>query len=268
MKRDIVSDVLGYIDDSYISEAANYSASQNNLDEKTIKRKRLFKVVLVAAMLMSLFAVTAVGVEMYVNSPQMAVEIAKKELAKMQDIGILSGDIVIENEPKIVEFEERKTKEGRIYNHLYSVRSLNGKYSVTFDVDTKDGIVRSFNIEAFGDESDERSDDREMELNGKVYYYYNNFDDIFDPTMTVDKFCIRLAKYWGFTGYTLSSTEDEFYGYDTEAPDGSALLSSICEGPYITVYFEGDQRNMPMYIELGRFPGRMFLVVGKGHLNG
>lgn len=272
MKREIISDALDCIDDGYISEAACYTFSPNNGKEKQTGTRKFIKIVLIAAVFMSLFAITALGVDSYVNSPQRAVEVAQQELKKMQELGLLSENIYIKDSPDVIrEFDEQRAYEdkfGRILNHRYAVRSNTDEYTVCFNVDTKDGKVRYFNVQAFGDEYDEKVEGREIEFGDRIYYYYDNFDDLFDPRITIDQFCSRLAKYFGFSGYRLSSTVDEFYGYNTDVPDGHALLSTICDEAYLTIYFDGDQRGVPMYVQINHLPGGLIMNVGVTHAKG
>ena len=286
MKREIVSDALNHIDESFICEAACFTPSESGGKEKQMNTRKLIKIVFIAAVLMSLMIVSAVAVEMLVYSPKKAVEVAQQELKKMQKIGLLSEELFIKDEPNnIFEFQEGlvtdsegKTSKfsGKIYNHHYSVRSWADKCSVDFDVDVKDGIVRSFHIEATGEETDNRVDDREFELNGKMYYYYDNYDDIFRPDMTIDEFCSLLAEYWGFNGYKLQFTKDQNFVYTNEnydsnyeaAPNGDELLSSLCCKDFLIVSFDGDKRGESVAISLMHFPGRISLNVGRQHVVG
>ena len=91
--------------------------------------------------------------------------------------------------------------------------------------------------------------------------------------MTIDRFCTLLAEYWGFTGYTIADTDDEyFYHQHFDAPDGSTLLKDLNadtnENYYLTVFFDGDQEGAPMYIQLHQFPGYVTLTLGTGHAVG
>ena len=88
----------------------------------------------------------------------------------------------------------------------------------------------------------------------------------------MDRFCTLLAEYWGFTGYRIADTDDDFYGEHWDAVDGSTLLRDLSSDTrgnyYMTVFFEGDQEGAPMYLQLAQFPGRVSLMLGTGHAVG
>lgn len=273
MKKEILSEAMNYLDDRYLLEAARLSSvSRGKEQTKTMKSRRILKITLIAAVLVSLFVGTAFAAALYINSPEQAVKVAQQELKKMQELGLLSRELSLEEEPdQVYEFpmeEGSKFFPGRIRNHRYSVRSWNDKYSLVLDVDTKDGKIRLFNIQAKGDETDEILAEKTWADDGSTYYWYNNFDDIFPADITIDTFCSLLAEYWGFSGYRLSGTQDGFYGYDTPVPDGSTLLRSICDEAYLTVFFEGDQEGIPMYVELNHYINSIGLTVGTSHTVG
>ncbi len=279
MKR-LISDALDFVDDSYIAEALQLSQPSEETEKggkiipmKKRKSGKIIKTALVAAIAACLLGVTAAAASYLIDSPEKALKTARLELATMQELGILSREISLSDEPNdIVELESYTDSHiypGRQFKSRYSVREWDGKYSVMLDVDMATGKVYNFTIEAKADENDEPLPDRVWESeNGDKNYYYSNFDDLFEPGTTVDVYCNALAEYWGYEGYTLSTTEDSFYGYDAEAPDGNTLLSEICDGAYLTVYFDGDENGAPMYIQLMRFPGRVCLMAGTNHAVG
>ena len=51
---------------------------------------------------------------------------------------------------------------------------------------------------------------------------------------------------------------------------GAKRLSELgkMENFYLTVYFEGDQKGAPMYVQVQRFPGQVSLFAGTHHLVG
>ena len=119
---------------------------------------------------------------------------------------------------------------------------------------------------AKADENDEKVE--RVCWNGEKAYYHANYDDIIPADMTVDKLCTLLGEYWGFTGYTLSGTKDGFYRYDTDVPSGDMLVSELGDEPYLTVYFDGDQSGVPMYIDLYGFivdGGGVYVNLGTNH---
>ena len=275
MKR-LISDALDFIDDSYIAEALQPSAETEkggNTSSVKAKKGKLFKIALIAAAVASLLGVTAAAASYLIDSPEKALKTARHELAAMQELGILSREISLSDEPNdIVElpsYTDSRIYPGRQFKSRYSVREWGGKYSVSLDVDMATGKVFNFTVEAKADENDQPLPDRVFETeHGEKQYYYSNFEDLFDPGMTVDTYCSALAEYWGYSGYTLGSTDDDFYNYNAEAPKGNTLLSEICDGAYLTVYFEGDDSGVPMYIQLMRFPGRICLMAGTNHAVG
>jgi len=280
VKKELISNALEYLNDGFIAEAAALSMpslqSEKGGKAPSMKKtgKKLIKTLLIAAVITSLLCVSAAAASIFlVDSPQKAESTARKELEKMQELGILSREISLSDEPSdIIELEgytDSQIYPGRLFKSRYSVREWGGKYSIKLDVDMATGKIFSFTVEANADENDAPLPDRVWEgENGDKRYYYSNFDDLFDPDMTVDRYCSALCEYWGYEGYSLSGTQDAFYGYDTTAPDGSMLLSDICDEAYLTVYFEGDENGAPMYIELLRFPGRVCLIAGTNHAVG
>lgn len=275
MKKDVISKALDYIDNSYIREAAMLSPDRKGGEEnkevkKIIYTRKIIKVAIIAAALVSLFAVTAFAAALYINSPEQAVKVAQQELNKMQEMGLIAEGMSMSDEPDYIGELQEETKNayffGRILKHRYTVRDFDGKYMVELTVDTATGKASRVNLKALGDESDEVVG--VMEMQGTTFYYYDNFDDLFRTDITIDEFCTLLAEYWGFSGYTLSGTEDSFYDYDTDVPSGDTLLRDICDGPYLTVYFEGDQSGVPMFIEMFNFPAHVYLGFGTGHLIG
>lgn len=273
MKKEILSDALAHLDDRYLLEAARLSSvSKGKEQTKTMKSRKIIKIALIAAVLVSLFVGTAFAAALYINSPEQAVKLAQQELAKMQEMGLIAEEMTIRDQPEFVMELEEEARDpyffGRILHHRYLVRDFDDKYLVELTVDTATGKASRVNLEAYGEEGDEKIPGREMEINGTVYYYYSNFDDLFHPDMSIDEFCTLLAEYWGFEGYTLSGTQDHVYNYDTQAPSGETLLKDICDKAYLTVYFEGDQSGVPMFVELCSFPGNLYLGFGTGHLVG
>ena len=45
-------------------------------------------------------------------------------------------------------------------------------------------------------------------------------------------------------------------------------MKDILDGPYITVYFDGDQEGVPMYVELYTVSGATVMSIGTNHLVG
>ena len=223
-----------------------------------------------------------------INSPEMAEETARTELAGLQELGIVSGEIDFEGiAPDFVDFFDDTWEDGPHWSvRWYGGRSyLNdweggNKYSLNVNIDPNTGVIDYFSIEACADEDDEVSreekllldydpasgEDKETEV---TWLYYENYDDIVAGDMSIDEFCTQLAEYWGCDSYTLCATED--YGYNIQAPDGSRLLTDISNidmNYYMTVEFEQNGEAKPCYIQMGQFPARVFLNVGNSHTKG
>ena len=133
------------------------------------------------------------------------------------------------------------------------------------------GKLQFISITAKADENQEPIYKEEYSLpdgSTQTYEEYGNTGDLISPELTVGQLCRALAEYWGFEGYTLSGTENTDYGWDTEAPAEDSLVKDILDGPYITVYFDGDQEGVPMYVELYTVSGATVMSIGTNHLVG
>ncbi len=300
MSREKISAALDGIADEYKAEALELelpaaSAASGTEEkimhinkQKTKKFSRRVLTIALAACLILALAVTAYAVGSAVNSPKTAEKVAREELEKWKQMGLLSEKVNIQGEPdKIFEIDGHTGNDywyGRIFTHSYDVRwymKEDGKYFLNLRVDTITGKIKFASVEAKADETDVPVKEVEMEIpvdpddpDGEwtttTEYLYDNFDDIFPADMTVDRFCSLLAEYWGFSGYKLADTVDEAY-YDARwsAPDGSSLLKDMpTDNYYLTVFFEGDQEGAPMYIQLSQFPGRVNMNIGTGHAVG
>lgn len=130
------------------------------------------------------------------------------------------------------------------------------------ETDKKYGaLCRALANRILGDERDGEDDETDGELSMNYY-------DIVPKDITLGSFCALLNEYWGFDGYTLASTvEDEFYHYATEVPRADELLTAYANAPYLTVFFDGDQAGVPMYIELSSYghPYGVYFTVGTNH---
>ena len=199
----------------------------------------------------------------------MALLVARSELRRLQDLGILNPEIAFDGELEYAAYADGYTTEEREVSPGFYARDYSGKYMINFRIDSATGEVRSATFEADHDEDDEPIKEREIEINGEIWQYYNNFDDIFPADLTVGRLCDLLAQYWGYSGWTLADTYDEFYGMRMNAPAEDLLISELPEDNYYaTVYFKGDQEGAPMYFQIEHFPGRVMFLFGEGHLVG
>lgn len=223
-----------------------------------------------------------------VSSPEMAEEIARAEIKKLQELGLLAQELFISDEaPDFLEFMDDSWEDGPYWTvRWYGGRSyLNDwqggdKYSVIVNINPDSGLIDYFSIEANGDEDDEFKEVKTMalvydEATGEdkhveeSWYYCENYGDIFAEDMSVDGFCSLLMEYWGYDSYKLCPTED--YGYNIEVPNGSYLVKDMKQldaNYYLTVEFEQDGEVRPCYIQAGQFPARVFLNVGNSHTKG
>lgn len=305
MKRELLSKVFGDIDDQYIAEAYHPARPAASGSERMIhmKKKKYITLGLVAALLLTL-SVAAYAINQAVGTPQAAQRVALQEIERWKQIGLLNPEVQFEGDPNmIVEIKEHKGSEswyGRFFAHSYDVRFYLGpvswgnqtpsadlvqrKYGCNLTIDTLSGKITAATIDAKAGEDavPVREDvwkdpvdpsDPEGEWVEKPIYFYDNYADIFPADMTVDRFCTLLAEYWGFSGYRLAETVNDFYYDEPQASvDPNSLLKDLNADTranyYLTVFFEGDQPGVPMYIQLNQFPGYVSLMVGTVHAVG
>lgn len=285
MNREDFFDALELAEDSYKQEALELM--NNKHDRKRSGRKLAAKVFLIAAIIVSLFTVTAYAVDSVINSAATAEKVARQEFRKMQELGLYSKDITVIDEPADFTMESPAQEGGdywydRLFTHSWYVRwyeDEDNPYFINLKVDTTNGKIVDMALEAEASEDDVPIGETEWEVpiddegNTELMtmYYYDNFDDLIDPEITIDGYCSLLAEYWGFEGYSLGKTvEDDFYHLDAEAPSGDTLLTELSkmDNYYLTVYFDGDQEGAPMYVQLVNFPGRVCLLTGTNHAVG
>lgn len=289
MKRKTITLMLNGLADNYISEAEVFCPETIQEPPERIahmKKKRFITLALAAALILSL-GVAGYATFCTVNSPKAAEKIALEELEKWKEMGLLSETVTTNGEAvQIVEIQEHKGSEywyGRLFPHSYAVRFLGGednKYFCNLEVDTRTGKITKANFEVKADADDipvaettaeepVDPDNPKGEWKQVTYYLYDNYDDIFPANMTVSHFCTLLADYWGFSGYRLADTADDFYNAHWSAVDDESLLKDMPkDNYYLTIFFEGDQEGTPMYLQLSQFPGRVYFSLGTGHLIG
>ena len=300
MSRETIIKALSGIADEYKAEALELtlpvSSAPSEKEENTVhlngrKTWRFSRRVLTAAIaagLLLVLSITAYAVGSAVNSPKAAEKVAREELERWKEMGLLSEEVSVHGDPDMIyEIKEHTGGEywyGRLFTHSYDVRWYMGeesRYFLNLRVDTITGKISYADIEARADEEDVPVEDVEVkvpvdpedpegEWTTQTLYLYDNFDDIFPADMTVDRFCSLLSEYWEFSGYTLADTVDEEY-YDAHwnAVDGTSLLKDMpTDNYYLTVFFEGDQEGTPRYLQLAQFPGRVNLTLGTGHAIG
>ena len=200
----------------------------------------------------------------------MALLVARGELRRLQDLGIISREVAFDGELEYAAYADEYATEERAFKPSFYARDYSGKYMINFRIDnTGTGDVRSLIIEANHDEDDEPIPDMEIEIGGEIWKYYNNFDDIFPADLTVGALCDKLAQYWGYSGWTLADVYSDEYQMQMNAPAEDLLVSELPEDNYYaTVYFDGDDEGAPMFIQICHFPGRVMFLFGDGHLHG
>lgn len=233
--------------------------------------KKLAGTILMLTLILSLLS-SAASAEIKVTE-ETAQEAALREIEALKEMGILSEKVEFTGDADDIYDYEAHTGDdswfGRKFPHRYEVRWFGNeesdevKYSGNICVDADTGKLSFFTVIAEPDA--EREPVRELEQDDRTFYFYDNFEDIFPAELTVDRFCSLLAEYWGFDGYTLSDTKDEMYG-EFEAVGGETLLKDMpLNNYYLTVFFDGDQEGVPMYVQIAQFIGQVALVVGTNH---
>ncbi len=199
-----------------------------------------------------------------------ALMIARSELKRLQALGILSPDVVFDGELEYCEEAAEGSHEGRNMTHGFYAYDYSGKYFLNFRIDDTDsGDIRFASIEAAADADDEVIGEAHFEGIDDPLYYYDNFDDIFPTDLTIGELCEKLCLYWGYSGYTLADSYDEFYQMQMDAPAPDTLLTDLPENNYyVTAYFDGDQENAPMFVQITHFPGSVCFLFGEQHLVG
>lgn len=285
MNIESIFDAMELVEDCYKKEALEFMEHRHI--KKAGGKKKAVKLFLIAAVIVSLFTVTVYAADSVINSAATAEKVARQEFRKMQELGLYSAEISVIEEPADFTMEAPAQEGGdywydRLFTHSWYVRwhpDEDNPYFINLKVDTTNGKIVDLAMEAKAGEDDVPIREEEMEIpvdedrntELRVMKYYDNFDDLIDPNITIDGYCSKLAEYWGFKGYTLGDTvEEAFYHLDVPAPDGDTLLTEISkmDSYYLTVYFEGDQEGVPMYVQLVSFPGSVCLLTGTNHAVG
>ena len=159
MKALDIMEAAGGIDDEILMEVT--SAMQEKNTGKPLRAKRTLRTVLIAAALVLVLAGSALAAGRLINSPAQAVKVARQEIAKMQDMGILSSEYrFFDGEPDYLgEAPNTGVSDywfGRIFPHSYIVRggTADGKYYMNLFVDTMSGKIVHISTEAKADETD------------------------------------------------------------------------------------------------------------------
>lgn len=278
MMGDKIMEAINGIRDEYVESAGKFLGRiepESGAGRPGGRRRGWVKIVLIAAVIASLLSLPAYALTEYLlNSPEQAQKQALEEVDRLNELGIIQVNLEPDQEATKI-FKTQGQELGLDFFHRiiypnYHVQLFDGKYKFVTQLDMASGKLQFISITAKADEEDRVYQEENSLPDGssQTLTRYDNTDDLVSPELTVGELCAALAEYWGFEGYTLSGTENTDYGWDTEAPAEDSLLKDILDGPYITVYFDGDQEGVPMYVELYTVSGATVMSIGTNHLVG
>lgn len=201
------------------------------------------------------------------------VENAKAELEKLKEAGIIAEDVKFDQDDvQYLAFEDAKVLGdefgARELDSTYYIMATSDKYCITLRIDKETGKVLFLNVQAGADENAVPVKEEEN-ASGEPWKYYDNYEDVICDGLNVEKMCNALSEYWGFGKWHTEDTFDEMYNMEMKAPDNNTLIKDLPnDNYYMTVYFDGDQENVPMFIQTAQFPGSVCVLFGAGHLVG
>lgn len=222
-----------------------------------------------------------------VNSPELAEKLARAEIKKMQELGLLSEELYIKDgpadyveffcEPEFMDRTDRPFFAVRWYLDSWYGNNWEGenRYTIVSNLDAQSGKIMFISIEAAADEDAEvkyeipvengyfNEETGEMEKKEEIWLYHENFSDIFDVEMSTNAFCDLLCEYWGFESWTLGGG-----GALNLAIPLKELTAGTTGYYYVAFTFEGDEPGKHMYVQLNEFPGRVNLMFGTDHAHG
>lgn len=280
-------EAMGEINDDMIMEVAD-TMEQTNEQENRARihagRRRFFRTLLIAAAIAAVLSATAFAAYSYLlSTPEQAVKAVKQEIRRWEELGIIAPQGDIEEEWLRVRKTEEPIELSAYYFHrilrpYYQVSIRWDKGSVSCDIDMADGKLYGVTLSAYADEDDpivgEGVEWGDFDGDGEddIGYCRDNLDDLIPEGLTLDMLCERLMEYWGFQGYMLAPTTDSFYGWQNITYSGEMPVRELWNQPNATVYFNGDQEGVPMFIELNGFsaPGHPYsiLTIGTTHAVG
>lgn len=278
MMGEKIMEAINGIRDEYVESAGKFLGRiepESGAGRPGGRRRGWVKIVLIAAVIASLLSLPAYALTEYLlNSPEQAQKQALEEVDRLNELGIIQVNLEPDQEATKI-FKTQGQELGLDFFHRiiypnYHVQLFDGKYKFVTQLDMASGKLQFISITAKADEEDRVYQEENSLSDGssQTLTRYDNTDDLVSPELTVGELCAALAEYWGFEGYTLSGTENTDYGWDTEAPAEDSLVKDILDGPYITVYFDGDQEGVPMYVELYTVSGATVMSIGTNHLVG
>ena len=268
-------EAMGEINDDVIMEVADIMEQTNEQENRTrlrAGRRRLFRTLLIAAAIAAVLSATAFAAYSYLlSTPEQAVKAVKQEIRRWEELGIIAPQGDIGEDVLSVRKTEEPTELSAYYFHRiirphYQVALRWDKGYLVCKIDMADGKLYDISLCAYADEDDP------IVGEGDIGYFRDNLDDLIPEGLTLDMLCERLMEYWGFQGYMLAPTTDSFYGWQNITYSGEMPVRELWNQPYATVYFNGDQEGVPMFIELNGFnpPGEAhtILMIGTNHAVG
>ncbi|MBP3622656.1 MAG: hypothetical protein J6J19_01160 [Oscillospiraceae bacterium] len=158
---------------------------------------------------------------------------------------------------------------GRVLPAYYYVNcgTKEGNWATLY-VSIDSGKAFSCHVSIHAQEGDPQLDKEPANVNGRDMHYYDNFARVMREDMTLEEYCALLNDYWGFDGCTISGTKYAPYGYDTQPPAGNTRMRDLVDQPFVTLYFAGDQENMPTFLEGHFYPGNTYFSFGFYHAVG
>lgn len=217
------------------------------------------------------FAAAQLKLEPSTAHREAALESAQKALDELYEMGLVSVHHVlapVEDDYLGISYEQIGFYD-RIIPECYYVNCAteDGNW-ININIDKETGKALKCAIDIRMQDGDEKLDKEPLDMGKGEMYYYDSFDRIMREDMTLDEYCTLLNDYWGFDGYTISGSEYDDYNYDTEAPAGSTLIKDLMDEPFVTVFFDGDQKDTPMFIEGMLFPENNHFSFGYSHAVG
>ena len=203
-----------------------------------------------------------------------ALTAAQAALDELYELGLLSThhhlDPVKASHIGVTEPGEKATTfNDRILPPCYQVSCGTEEENwVSLYVSIDSGKALACSIATHPQEGDAQLDKDPIDMDGRKLYFYDNFERVMREDMTLDDYCALLNDYWGFDGYTISGTQYADYGYDTQPPAGDTLMKDLMGQSFVTLYFEGDQEDMPMFLEGNYFPEDTHFNFGFFHMVG
>ena len=203
---------------------------------------------------------TPAPVEFHLSAEQeTALAAAQAALDELYDLGLLSShhhlDPVKASYLGVTEPDQKaNTFNDRILPPCYQVSCGTEEENwVSLYVSIESGKALACSIATRPQEGDAQLDKEPIDMDGRKLYFYDNFERVMREDMTLDDYCALLNDYWGF---------------DTEPPAGDTLMKDLMDAPFVTLYFEGDQEGMPMFLEGSYFPGDTHFTFGFFHMVG